>query len=185
MLAPSVSYVLNLNKDLFLIRFIGNLKDTDVERGFEKISKALQIYQCFAVIQPLMNLQELLIFPDLSKPKRTNPLVHILMFFLTLTSVLFTGGLYAFEGELTEVFPKNFILLIRAGWPFALAMLSILAAHELGHYFAGKKHGVDVTLPLFIPFPLSLFGTMGAFISMRSIPKNKKAKQIVFFILIS
>jgi len=52
--------------------------------------------------------------------------------------------------------------------------LAILGAHEFGHYFAGRKHGINVTLPFFIPFPLSTFGTMGAFISMRSIPKNKK-----------
>ncbi len=38
----------------------------------------------------------------------------------------------------------------------------------------GKKHGVDVTLPYFIPFPFNTFGTMGAFINMRTVPKNKK-----------
>jgi membrane-associated protease RseP (regulator of RpoE activity) len=47
-------------------------------------------------------------------------------------------------------------------------------AHELGHYLVGKSRGETVTLPYFIPMPLSAFGTMGAFISMKEIPKNKK-----------
>ncbi len=47
--------------------------------------------------------------------------------------------------------------------------------HVKYDFFAGRKNGVDVTLPFFIPFPLSLFGTMGAFINMRSVPKNKRA----------
>jgi membrane-associated protease RseP (regulator of RpoE activity) len=53
-------------------------------------------------------------------------------------------------------------------------MLGILTAHEFGHYFAAKFHKTRVTLPYFIPFPLSPFGTMGAFIRMQEPPKNKK-----------
>jgi len=168
------SSVIGDTEDNFKIRFIGHLIEKDAEKGFKKITEALNEYQYFAVIQPYLNKQELLIFPELSKRKQAKPTLHILMFILTLISVLFTGGLYAYEGELSNNFPRDFLQFINSGWPFALAMLGILAAHEFGHYFAGKNHGVDVTLPLFIPFPISIFGTMGAFISMRSIPKNKK-----------
>ena len=45
----------------------------------------------------------------------------------------------------------------------------------MGHYFAGRYHKVNVTLPYFIPLPIiSPFGTMGAFINMKNIPKNRK-----------
>jgi Zn-dependent protease len=53
----------------------------------------------------------------------------------------------------------------------------ILGAHELGHFFAAKRHGVAASLPFFIPmppFPLPI-GTLGAFISMREPIPNKKA----------
>jgi len=58
------------------------------------------------------------------------------------------------------------------GAQFAGALLTILVAHELGHFIAARIHRVDASLPYFIPMPmLSPFGTMGAVIRMRgSIP---------------
>ncbi len=58
---------------------------------------------------------------------------------------------------------------------FALALLAVLLAHEMGHYIAARRHGLAVTLPYLIPFPLSPFGTMGAVIRMKDIPPNKRA----------
>ena len=101
--------------------------------------------------------------------------MNLVLFILTLVSVLVTGGLYGYEGTLPQDTGAALLELIKNGWPFAVTLLAILGAHEFGHYFAGRKHGVQVTLPYFIPMPLSLFGTMGAFINMRSIPKNKRA----------
>jgi membrane-associated protease RseP (regulator of RpoE activity) len=55
-----------------------------------------------------------------------------------------------------------------------VSLLAILLAHEFGHYLAGRYHRSAVTLPYFIPFPLSPFGTMGAFIQLKEPPKNKR-----------
>ncbi len=55
------------------------------------------------------------------------------------------------------------------GLQFALALMAILTAHELGHYFLTIIYKVPSTPPLFIPFPLiSPIGTMGAVIMMQS-----------------
>ena len=69
------------------------------------------------------------------------------------------------------------------GIPYSVAILFILACHEFGHYFAARYHGVDATLPFFIPYPpipvffqLFLnFGTFGAVIRTRSTPPTKTA----------
>jgi membrane-associated protease RseP (regulator of RpoE activity) len=53
--------------------------------------------------------------------------------------------------------------------------LSILVCHEMGHYLYCRYHGVDATLPFFIPFPLTMFGTLGAFIRIRAPFPNRKA----------
>jgi membrane-associated protease RseP (regulator of RpoE activity) len=54
-----------------------------------------------------------------------------------------------------------------AGLPFSLTLLTILLAHEFGHYLACRYYRVDASLPYFIPFP-SFIGTLGAFIRIRS-----------------
>jgi membrane-associated protease RseP (regulator of RpoE activity) len=66
--------------------------------------------------------------------------------------------------------------VLSAGGPFTLAVMSILLAHEFGHYFAARHHKVNVTLPYFIPMPIPItpFGTMGAFITMKEIPRNRR-----------
>ena len=43
----------------------------------------------------------------------------------------------------------------------------ILGAHELGHYLACRYYQVDASLPFFIPMPIVLTGTLGAFIKIR------------------
>ena len=58
---------------------------------------------------------------------------------------------------------------------FATALLCILGAHEMGHYVLSRRHGVDSTLPYFIPAPLLGFGTLGAVIRVRSRIPHKNA----------
>jgi membrane-associated protease RseP (regulator of RpoE activity) len=56
-----------------------------------------------------------------------------------------------------------------AGGPiFAATLMSILLAHEMGHYVVARRHGVDASLPYFIPVPFVMTGTMGAIIKMRA-----------------
>ncbi|MBM4423845.1 MAG: site-2 protease family protein [Chloroflexi bacterium] len=68
----------------------------------------------------------------------------------------------------------NLLEALAAGAPFAITLLLILGVHEMGHYIAARIHGVDVTLPYFIPVPFGL-GTFGAFIQLKSPVENRKA----------
>lgn len=61
------------------------------------------------------------------------------------------------------------------GLRFSAAVLGILGAHEAGHYLACRYYGVDASLPWFLPAPLPLSGTLGAFIRIRGPIPDKRA----------
>ena len=60
------------------------------------------------------------------------------------------------------------------GVPFAITLLTILLAHELGHYFACRHHHIHSSYPFFIPAP-TLIGTFGAFLLIRSPIRSTRA----------
>ena len=58
-------------------------------------------------------------------------------------------------------------VILFQGLAFSITLMSILLAHELGHYFACLYYGIDASLPYFLPAPTPI-GTLGAFIRIRS-----------------
>jgi hypothetical protein len=91
----------------------------------------------------------------------------------------FNHNLHAFAGnETLPLFPVHWLwqeprrLLL--GIPFSLAMMSILLAHEMGHYLFCRRYRVPATLPFFIPAP-TLIGTFGAFIRIRGRIRSRAA----------
>ena len=86
------------------------------------------------------------------------PWKNVALFVATVLSTLFVGAQWYY----VDPFSAEILRAI----PFTLAVMGVLGTHELGHYVMSRYHGVDASLPYFIPFP-SLFGTMGAVIKMR------------------
>ncbi|SFR89798.1 Peptidase family M50 [Halomicrobium zhouii] len=97
------------------------------------------------------------------------PWTNVVLLLLTIGSTLLVGGVQWYRIDPTG----NPLALLRA-WPFVAAVLGVLAVHELGHYVASRYHGVEASLPYFIPFP-TLIGTMGAVIRMKGRIPNRKA----------
>ncbi len=65
---------------------------------------------------------------------------------------------------------------VNGGLYFAAPLLAILGLHELAHYLVARHHHVEASLPYFLPVPppYLIFGTFGAFISLREpIPSRK------------
>jgi membrane-associated protease RseP (regulator of RpoE activity) len=58
-------------------------------------------------------------------------------------------------------------MALAEGLAFSLPLMTILLAHELGHYFACRYYGIDASLPYFLPAPTPI-GTLGAFIRIRA-----------------
>lgn len=99
------------------------------------------------------------------------PGLHLLLFAATFLSATLAYGL-TFGGADPFADPASIVV----GVPYAFALLTILLAHEFGHYTLARIHDVDATLPYFIPAPpLFFIGTLGAFIRMRSMPRDRKA----------
>lgn len=99
---------------------------------------------------------------------RRSPLLNLALFLLTFASTLVVGAMHAGVDPINE--PRE----ILRGLPFSLALLSILLVHEFAHYITSRRHGIEASLPYFIPAP-TLFGTLGAFIKMRSGITTKNA----------
>jgi Zn-dependent protease len=115
--------------------------------------------------------------------EHTTPRVRlpVLLFAITIVTALIAGSIYNQNLDYIGALPEqeqilasfgaslhtltNTTLLLK-GLPFAFTLLSILLAHEMGHYVVGRLRGAPVSLPYFIPLPppLSFTGTMGAVI---------------------
>lgn len=94
------------------------------------------------------------------KPSYKMPWINIVLFILTFFTTTFAGTLMAGK--------EPFILKnLKYGLSFSISLLTILLFHEFGHYILSKKHGVEASLPFFIPAP-SFIGTFGAIIKMKS-----------------
>jgi membrane-associated protease RseP (regulator of RpoE activity) len=63
--------------------------------------------------------------------------------------------------------------LLVSGLQVSLTLLGILFAHEMGHYLVCRHYGISATVPYFLPFPVG-FGTLGAFIRIRSPIRDKR-----------
>lgn len=115
--------------------------------------------------------------PGVIQHRESNVVVNLVLFGLTLLSMMFTGALNAYDGPIFHDIASMVGAILRnlpAGVPFAASLFAILIAHESGHYIAARLNRTAVTLPYFIPFPGSPFGTLGAFISLKEPPRNKR-----------
>jgi len=160
-------------KQGFIVRFRGQIYNPDTAAAYDDLAQALRPLE----ITPLFRIEEgrhaVILVAGVVHTKPSKIWVNAVLFILTVFSVMLTGALFT----PTETLPTTLgegLRFVFSGWPFAAAMLSILAAHEFGHYLAGRYHKTDVTLPYFIPFPFSYFGTMGAFIQLKEPPKNRR-----------
>ena len=109
-----------------------------------------------------------------TQPESSSLSFHIFLFIATVMTTV-TVGTFHFH-TMDPDMPNRAGLLLQAmlhkGLPFSLALLGILLAHEMGHYFTARHYKVRASLPYFIPFPFGI-GTLGAVIKLRSAPRNR------------
>jgi len=166
-------------KQDFIVRYRGQIINPDTAAAFDELEDLVKPLN----LTPLFRLEDgqhsIHLLQGRIQPKPSNPLWNLVMFVLSAVSVLLAGFLYSYQGPIAADagFVDLFTLYLanwKIGMPFAASFLAILGAHEFGHYLAARYHKTAVTLPYFMPFPFSPFGTLGAFIQIKELPKNKR-----------
>lgn len=123
----------------------------------------------------------LVLIRALAPPTADRWALHLGLFLVTFTTVWIAGAVLM-DSTQRFGFPvgpdlavwwgsvKQWIGASMPGLGFATALMSILLAHEMGHYLVAKRYQIDASLPYFLPAPpqLNFIGTFGAFIRLRS-----------------
>lgn len=163
----------------WIVRYRGQLLGEDTVAAYDELAEAVRPYH----ITPLFRRDQgdghlIFLVPSPSIPTFGSKIwVNVLLFILTVFSVMLMGmDIPAEAMPANGTYPWGYALRhIFSGWPFALSLMGILFAHEMGHYVMCRYYKVPATLPFFIPMPrISPLGTLGAFIMMRGLPKNKR-----------
>jgi membrane-associated protease RseP (regulator of RpoE activity) len=161
-----------------IARYRGRLVSEDSAAAYDQLAEYLRPHNITPLFRKDGDKQAILLVPSLVIPRQAPRIwINVVLFILTVFSVMLTGVDVPPEAIPADgSFPLSFVIQhIWTGWPFAASMLGILFVHEMGHYIACRYYRVPATLPFFLPAPLiSPLGTLGAFIMMRGIPKNKR-----------
>jgi membrane-associated protease RseP (regulator of RpoE activity) len=123
------------------------------------------------------------------QPPRERYWLHALLLLATCFTTLVVGArmefnflhniaAFPFEDTVPPFFHIGWILQqpsrLLLGIPFSATLLTILLAHEMGHYLFCRYYGVRATLPFFIPAP-TLIGTLGAVIRIKAPIRSRAA----------
>lgn len=118
---------------------------------------------------------------SLRPPPKERWWLHVFLFLLTFATVWMAAAQLMGQSPNFRVpAGANFATLwgLIVGWVadsaeglgFAVALMGILLAHEMGHYVLAKRYHIDASPPYFLPAPwqINFIGTFGAFIRLRS-----------------
>ena len=132
--------------------------------------------------QPTSTLEYEYLPEPVGPPPRERYWLHALLLLATCLTTLVVGARMEFDflhnlppfavgDEYLPFFKLKWALeqpsRLLLGIPFSATLLTILLAHEMGHYLACRYYGVRATLPFFIPAP-TLIGTLGAVIRIKA-----------------
>ncbi len=145
------------------IKLRGRLK-VSPEAAYAPMRDAMRKIGFTPYLREAGDRHEVTAVPGVVPKAKENPQLAAALFAATVISVVFTGSILNGAFNLLD------------GLMFAGTLLSILVAHEMGHYLMAKRLGVQVSLPYFIPLPAPIgLGTMGAVILQREPFENRRS----------
>jgi len=164
----------------YLVRYRGLLRIDSVE-AYDQLAELLRPRNITPLFRKEGERHVVFLTSGIAKEHNPKIWINVLLIVLTILSVFWVGIIHAVSWEmagytsidLNSIKPHLPQIILEA-LAFTASLLGILFAHEFGHYLVGRRDGAQVTLPYFLPLPLPPFGTLGAFISLLSPPKNKR-----------
>ncbi|ADI32282.1 site-2 protease family protein [Staphylothermus hellenicus] len=115
--------------------------------------------------------------------RKGNPKIkQIILLLTTIVTIFLTGygitiSFYELLRRINNQLVINQLVIIEWSIIYTALFLFALGFHEFGHMFSSKKSGVIIEGPYFIPAPpiqLGFIGTLGAVISMKSLPPTRR-----------
>lgn len=117
--------------------------------------------------------------------QRRRVVLPLILFFATCLSTFFVAccqwsperailtSISDVEGDLTLI-RRMIMVNWQQGLTFMICLMSILLAHEMGHFVMTLVYRIPASFPVFLPFPLSPLGTFGAVIAMHANHANRR-----------
>lgn len=182
---PQIMSLLFMSRESRVMATFTGTLSIDSEAAYDKLDRLLLPYDMLPVfrtgdrdITPAPHMIH--VVKGRIRPNSGGNWLSLILLLLTIFSVILVGTLQALseinaeDPARAEELARNFGAQLWRGWPYALSILLILGAHEMGHYLMARRHKLAASLPYFIPFPVSLFGTLGAAIRLREPFRNRK-----------
>ncbi len=166
-------FTLGTSQQNYVVRYRGRLVAQDSSQAYDQLAESLKPISLTPLFR-VENGQQIILIektPPPVKPAKTT--LNWIMLVLTILSVITSGGLSQIENMPGNILQAA-LLILKEGWPFAVSLMSILLAHEMGHYLVARAYGYSVSLPYFIPLPFTQLGTMGAVIFAKERYKNRR-----------
>jgi membrane-associated protease RseP (regulator of RpoE activity) len=167
----------DMKTNINTVAFFCRIDEETLEEKFESLRLTLLEKQYIPMIRNEHGEQIIYVVKKPPSKKPRSVWINIILLIATIFTTTLAGALQWVDIDQVDwmnMFAMSYL------WQglifFSVPLLLILGVHEMGHYYASKKHHVDASLPYFIPLPPPfLLGTFGALISTHEPIPNRKA----------
>ena len=167
----------DMKSNINTVAFFCRIDEETLEEKFESLRLILSEKHYIPMIRFEHGEHIIYIVKKPESKKKKSVWINIILLVATVFTTTLAGALQWVDiNQVDWMNMISFSYLWQGFIFFSVPLLLILGVHEMGHYYASKKHHVDASLPYFIPLPPPfLLGTFGALISTREPIPNRKA----------